>query len=240
LLNALRASGYWTLIEPYAGGSCNAFANPKAWVASGRKFRSQITFTPAANNAAGQCSNPTVAGPLGSRDLLHHELVHSLRQTTNQWIKLGLTLGLNGYQDYEEFYAVVATNVLATTGAAKGQAKSFVRGDYGSQPLDYDYYGDFGFYTSSPITFTTIDRYTQSLAKINAAFNPFAGYYSDPVKPEKLSLSEETERRAKQFEELRMWRLPYEIKQMDEAGKRLREGLLNRMGGGDPRLKKAD
>lgn len=192
LLTALGKNTYWTSIEPYTGnhGTCNAWTTPvKDQLVNKRRFRSRVEYT------GSETCNKDFAGL--PHEYLHHELVHAFRQTLDLWMPIGLPKGMEHYQDYEEFYAVLLTNILISD--ESNTFKSKLRGAYTVQrELAPEFADSLGFYRSSPYAFPIIDNfcskhreYTKSLVRVKGAFNPIAAMYTDRKKAEENSQAAE-------------------------------------------------
>lgn len=69
-----------------------------------RNFKSRVWFT------ASQTRTSDFASL--SSEFLHHELGHAFRQTSGRLLdQMSMPTGLEDFQDWEEFFAVILTNV---------------------------------------------------------------------------------------------------------------------------------
>lgn len=190
LLTALSKTGFWTRVTPYDAnrGPCEPQLNPvPSRKDGGRQFRSQVCFT-----ASETCQHRFATSPAG---YLHHELVHALRQTTNQWTPVPLGDDLEHYENYEELLAVVLTNVHISD--ESNRLKSKLRGSYKiRKELEPELAGSVTFFATSPLMFPLLSRfcgqqpeYTATLSEINAGFNPIAAIYQHDWAAELMSKS---------------------------------------------------
>lgn len=213
LLNAMKKSGYWTYIKPYDGrlGPCNArFASGK----TGEHKWSDVFFTPNSTSAspcAAALNNEKFNRGKLDHELLHHELVHSLRHLAAHYHTGGPVLGNDGMLLYgakdthiasanEELYAILITNIFVTDPSNKLE-KSGLRANWKTyEPLHRDYSDSFGFFQSGPTMHANVQMlcndlkdYCSALAAIPATFNPIAAFKKDPKKTQELSQSPEAQ-----------------------------------------------
>lgn len=190
LMTALSQIQFWTSIEPYNGahGACNSWADPvKDMKVGSGTFRSRVWFT------AAQVFKSDYAGL--PDEFLHHELVHAMRQTSGKWSPIGLPDELEQYKNWEEFYAVLLTNIYISDDS--NSRKSKLLGAYiKRKELEPEFSGSLTFFRRSSFVFPMIDQlcqkyqdYTQALSNVKADFNPIAAYYQDKKAAEKMSNS---------------------------------------------------
>jgi hypothetical protein len=128
-------------------------------------------------------------------EVLFHELVHAYRFVSGKHPahNARATGGLWRYDDAEEFFAVLITNIYISDPSTP--AKSGLRRDHhGHEPLEADLASSFGFFSSGAQAFEFIDRlckdhkqFTSDLCKIKAPFNPLMAYYHDRERARKMS-----------------------------------------------------
>jgi hypothetical protein len=196
--NARRFNSHVKIV-PYDGaqGRCNAYVQTEATPAG--KMAATVLFSPETWSRSGPCArilrdNTRNKATLPD-EVLFHELVHALR-TLAQIFKMPLlTGGLYRYEDFDEFCAILATNVHISD--RTNRVKTGLSSDHhGGRPLDKQLAGSLAFYQSGRNTFHWVERFctenrgfTELLAGVKADFNPLAAYYHDREKARKMSLS---------------------------------------------------
>lgn len=177
------------LIQPYLLNKCNAAENG-----------SLVNYSPYV--AMGPCSHKlssvTTNRALYPQELLFHELVHALRDASGHGTALApLNGALKGYDNMEEFVAVVVTNIFISDPTNKRADHLGLRkSHHGFTKLESALSDSKMFYSSSRRAFQLIDRFctqdswfTQRLAETQASFNPISVYYHDQAGARDLSNS---------------------------------------------------
>jgi hypothetical protein len=128
--------------------------------------------------------------------------VHSFRRLTKKNNRYALRRGLLQYDNNEEFYAVLVTNVFISD-PSNDYKSSLRQGHHApSQPLDKSLASSLKFFRSSRQAYQLIARFFQDhptfarqLAKSKAVFNPFAAYDRNPALARQMSESGEAQAR---------------------------------------------
>ena len=178
----------WVLIVPYGSeyyskyGKCNALAWDDRWpVQIGRTevMAAKLNFSPL-NFAHNPCNADPVSGPM---DVLVHELVHCERSLSRIMSDRKLGGALAGYENEEEYFAVVYANVYASVHSVGEVVSSGLRSDHGSGVLPAADM-DSAVFLSHPENRQLIQKYceqepglTKEVADVAARFNPFRSYY---------------------------------------------------------------
>jgi hypothetical protein len=177
-------------IVPYTGDYCNAKTDQATHNATGY-MQPTVRYSPGVFHKGGLCyadslKKDTNRG-LTPDEMLFHELVHAFRGASarDSGITGPLTGGLAGYDDEEEFIAVLMTNIYISD--PSNTSKTGLRKDHAThEPLEPGLAGSFAFYKSSKDVFTYIDALctenpalTKWVADVKAPFNPIAAYYKD-------------------------------------------------------------
>jgi hypothetical protein len=197
LLNSIRydasRNGGMIKIKPQEG-PCNAEAAPASFAGNPASI---VSFSPDDYADSGECGKRMrERGLNGARlpnETLFHELVHAFRMVAE--VNTGPTLagGLYKYDDFEEFCAILATNIYISD--RTNLVKSSLRQSHRSgRDLEGDLAGSFTFFRSGGNTFYWVQRFcrenigvTKALAGEKADFNPIAAYYHDPGKALEMS-----------------------------------------------------
>lgn len=217
LLRSIRYHGRWVRIEPHlpskiASKYCTADADGPTdtdkvmnqlsifQFAGFRKIAAVVRITPQRYGAGTDCDKIYNIYPDSYRpeayEILFHELVHAFRFVSGKHFDNGNPLrqvsgGLSLYDSTEEFFAILATNILASE--TKGNVRS---SHHGHHKIDDRLKGSFEFYKISTKAFHWVDRFckdhpyfTKELSKIKTSFNPLTAYYQNPAKASEYSRS---------------------------------------------------
>ncbi len=195
LLDSIRYHGLPTEIRPYTGGNCNAIGGGETPV--GGAFRGVVMYSPDTFSLHGACSATKSVKNRGLYwdEILFHELVHVFRNVSRKWNKQALIGGLYRYDDTEEFFAVLLTNIYISDRSNK--IKTGLRSDHhGFGPLQASFAEPFGFFASGMQTFTLVKQLVTDnhglsvrVANVNAPFNPIADYMASPERAERIARS---------------------------------------------------
>jgi hypothetical protein len=192
LLNSIRFHRVPVDIQPYTAGDCNSVGGSQV---VGGVTRGIVRYSPNTFSLHGACS-ATQSNPnrgLFWDEILFHELVHVLRAVSGKWSKRPLRGGLHRYDDTEEFYAVMITNIYISD--PTNRIKTGLRANHqGFSELDAAYSGPFGLYSASTIVFDLVKQFVNDnhgfstmVANSKADFNPIADYYASPDRAAELS-----------------------------------------------------
>lgn len=191
-------------IVPYDGsqGPCNSDVETEV---NAGIMSATVLFSPGTWDRSGPCGrilrdNTRNRATLPD-EVLFHELVHALRTLAQISQMPTLAGGLYRYDDFDEFCAVLATNIHISD--RTNRAKTGLSADHHSgRPLETQLARSFEFFQSSLTTFEWVARFcrenpgfTKALAGVRADFNPFWAYYHDPGKARKMSLAPLAEQR---------------------------------------------
>jgi hypothetical protein len=194
LLAAIKFHGRPVVIQPYAGVDCNATGGSQM---VGGARQGVVWYSPDTFSVHGACSATQSVNNRGLYwdEILFHELVHVFRGVSGKFLKQPVFGGLSKYDDTEEFYAVLLTNIYVSDRTNK--IKSGLRRDHkGFHALEPTLTQPWGFFASGRQTFGLIQRFVAENPGIsvrlandvaNAPFNPLADYYADRDKAERLS-----------------------------------------------------
>jgi len=193
LLDCIRFHGPSVEIRPYTNVDCNSsggFETPL-----GAAMRGFVAYSPDTFSLHGACPATKTAANRGLfwDEILHHELVHVFRGVSGKWNKVSLGAGLLRYDDTEEFFAVMITNIYISDRSNK--IKSGLRADHrGFNPLQPDLGSPFGFFASSSQVLPLVKQLVGDnhglavmLAHVDAPFNPIADYIASPDKAAEVS-----------------------------------------------------
>jgi hypothetical protein len=189
----------WDQKEANEWGARNATATPRIFADPIDKYRSkhiraQVDFSSRTWHAKGSgscCYDPGAT----SEEILFHEFVHAVRQIEESTSREKLKGGLSGYENVEEFYAVVLTNIFTsdpTNPRSKGRQ---LRADHsGFGTLNGTFSTSYGFFQSSRQAARLVrgfcsrhSAWANDLLGVRAPFNPIAAYLTDPKKCDQLS-----------------------------------------------------
>lgn len=195
LFRALRFHGVTVVVTRYDGsaGPVNAITENTGMDAAG-VILPRVRYSPEVFSRETACAvrMPQLARRGQREATVFHELVHALRMISTskqkQYSYPRTSGGLLHYDDYEEFVAVLSTNIyLSDPGNPKPLSLS---ADHRTvETLDPGLADSFRFFASSSSTYYYVDRFckenpwfTRALADRRATFNPLRAYYKDPVK----------------------------------------------------------
>jgi hypothetical protein len=204
LFNAIRnAGGDWVRIiprYPYVGYArdCNAdSADDSGYLTAGGRAKAWVRFSPHRFRQGGFCDRKDNSNRgFLPQEILFHELVHAMRYVTKKRHKEPVHGGLFKYDNTEEFYAVLLTNIFISD--PTNQTKSGLRQDHQSHlPLDQQLATSFEFFRSSPQVYPLVARFFRDHPQFaheiacssNATFNPLKAYDSNPAKAKAMSNS---------------------------------------------------
>jgi len=194
LLASIRFHGRPVVIQPYTAGDCNAVGGGQM---VGGALQGAVWYSPDTFSLHGACSATQSVQNRGLYwdEILFHELVHVFRNVSGKWAKQPVFGGLRTYDDSEEFYAVLLTNIYISDRSNK--IKSGLRRDHQTfAALEPTLTQPWGFFSSGTQTFGLIQRFVTDNPGISlriandvatAPFNPIADYYADRHRAEKLS-----------------------------------------------------
>jgi Effector protein len=211
LLEAIKrdGSGRWVRIIPWAyfknhgilwDHTCKADALGLTLSTGGGKYAVEVRYSPHLFAKGSYCVRSQYPDETSDRaaqphEVLFHELVHAYRYVSGKHPAKATraTGGLWRYDNAEEFFAVLITNIYISDPSTP--IKSGLRRDHqGHQQLEKDLASSFKFFNSGAQTFEFIDRLckdhkqlTSDLCKTKSRFNPLAAYYHDPVLARKMS-----------------------------------------------------
>ena len=161
----------------------------------GGTLRGFVAYSPDTFSLHGACSATHSVPNRGLfwDEILFHELVHVFRNVSRKWNQQGLTGGLFRYDDTEEFYAVMVTNIYISDRSNK--IKSGLRRDHQSfHPLEPDLAVPFGFFASGMEAFSLVKQFVSDnhgfsvkVAHVHAPFNPIADFLASPDRAERFS-----------------------------------------------------
>jgi hypothetical protein len=187
-----RAIRHWAVtikITPYDGseGRCNAFEEVDHITDAGVIWP-RVRYSPDTFGAEGPCVELSKPGQRAAT--LFHELVHAFRAiSTSSHKKYTYPLlsgGLFRYDNYEEFVAVLLTNIYVS-GPGNPHPMALSADHRAMVKMPPELANSFKFFASGSSTFYYVDRFckenpwlTRAISKVPARFNPLAAYYTDP------------------------------------------------------------
>lgn len=196
ILYKIRSEG-WLLIVPYTaefarknthGSSCNAvtFMLPDSVKAKDRT--AQVAFSASTYKKGSSCA---ASGPAKQPDsVLLHELVHAGRKLGLDARDVKLDGKLAGYENEEEFFAIVVQNIYVSEMYGRGAP---LRGDHGNGQLAAPLDNAWSF-MDVPENYKLVEKFCEQhtkvapmIAKADARFNPIKVYYElqkDVMTPE--------------------------------------------------------
>ncbi len=201
LLNAFQASQKWTRISPMFANTCNAGTSGLRSKddTTARYFLAEVTFEPYMYMSGSACykhKHLTQRSPGAKPDeVLFHELVHAYRQLSLLNNEKPLGGGLTLYENDEDFFAVMVTNIYITDFTNKsGTAPRADHHHY--RPLAKGLSHSFTFYQSSEQVLPLMDRFVKEcgvlaagLSKVPAHLNPLTAYFQNYHEVKALSKS---------------------------------------------------
>ena len=226
LLTSLRNKGKFrailppslTMVSPQnklvlnCGSSNFSFAVPVdvAVPSRGRTYIAEVHFDPSGYMSGSVCYRRRHRGSFAFNrgalpdEVLFHELFHSLRGSEAAG-NFGLNGGLSGYDDREEFLAVVVTNIYISD-YTNGHRSGLRGAHFNHSPLDANLSRSLTFFKSSPqvlplmrafVTTPSMRRLCEALCSVKASFKPVAAVMDRSLAPllEKLSQSDQSIKR---------------------------------------------
>jgi len=197
LLQSQKKTGRWIVVYPLKKDECNAhgYFVPHTVDANGRWYGGHLSYNPDVFMDGSRCYKRRRRSFGHAPDqVLFHELIHAHRSAAHLTpMHDSLDRGLAGYQDGEEFLAVVLTNIYISETKGKGMRGDYVSFDELKGPMS----SSIGFFASSPQVLTILTKFSKEqeflfneLAKVKAAFNPLAALKFHRAAVEKVSSSE--------------------------------------------------
>lgn len=166
LLTSLRRSiPLW--IVPYEGDVRNAITGQ---MSSELTEGVRIRYSPD-TWAIGTCKCARYYPGYGPIETLFHELVHASRISNFGFVGTNKR-PLENMQDYEEFLAVMMTNVLRSEWHAKKFGRDYTTGEYANQSEMEEFLRSKQDYLEALEYFLT-DPFVKQVARLPMAFNPF-------------------------------------------------------------------
>src|SRR5215510_670231 len=196
LLQSQKKTGRWIVVYPLKTDECNAhgYFVPHTVDANGRWYGGHLKYNPDVFMNGSRCYKRRRRSFGHAPDqVLFHELIHAHRSAAHLTpMHESLDRGLAGYQDGEEFLAVVLTNIYISETKGKEMRGDYVSFDELKGPLS----SSIGFFASSPQVLTILTKFSKEqeflfneLAKVKAAFNPLAALKFHRAAVEKASSS---------------------------------------------------
>jgi hypothetical protein len=208
LLRAIRKAGPFVRIIPRFpvvgfDRDCNADTIPIPPAPTpGARAQVEIRFSPHRFLPGGFCDKHDGSAANLPHEKLFHELVHALRMLTKKRSRVPEHGGLLRYDNNEEFYAVLVTNIFISD--PSNGFKSGLRQGHTAphQPLDKELASSFDFFRSGRRTYALIAQFfrdhpsfAHELACSRAVFNPLAAYDRSPARARQMSESGQAQAR---------------------------------------------
>ena len=203
LFRSLKRMAQWIDVYPLERVECNAHGGfPGTRVVNGRSYQGQLQFNPDVYMSGSPCyRHKHRSHGKESDQVLFHELIHAHRAAS--WLipnEDKLLAGLSGYQNAEEFLAVVLTNIYISETKGRGLRADYYSWDELSGPLSTS----IGFFGNSPQVLYILKQFARDqeflfdeLAKVKAQFNPLAAMKDHPDEVENVSYSRNSMEREK-------------------------------------------
>lgn len=192
LLADIRNHNSWVSVEPYENRPCNPAAFARRTVKDGRLFRSTVRISPEHIADGTPCAMRHRGGAVvEDHEILFHELVHTLRHVSQKWSGTDrLGGGLRGHNNFEEFVAILMTNIYASA-----NGKTALRaGHAGHSTMRHDLADSFSFFEISTQAFPLINQFdtdhpqlSARLKEVEAPFNPISAFGKDVDRVRRLS-----------------------------------------------------
>ena len=201
LFRSMKRMAQWIDVYPLTRIECNAHGGfPGTRVINGRSYQAQLQYNPDVYMSGSLCHIRRHRSFGREPDqVLFHELVHAHRAAS--WLlphHEKLIAGLSGYQNEEEFLAVVLTNIYISETKGKGLRADYFSYDELEGPLN----SSIGFFASSPQVLRILTEFAKDqvflfdeMAKVKAQFNPLAVMKEQPDQVDKVSFSKESMQR---------------------------------------------
>jgi len=198
LLRSLKRMAQWIDVYPLQKVECNAHGGfPGTRVINGRWYQGQLQYNADVYMSGSPCYKRRHRSFGKEPDqVLFHELIHAHRAAS--WLlphHEKLIAGLSGYQDEEEFLAVVLTNIYISETKGKGMRADYISYGELKGPLS----SSIGFFASSPQVLRILTDFARDqeflfneLAKVKASFNPLAAMKEHPDAVRKASYSKDS------------------------------------------------
>jgi hypothetical protein len=194
-----RSIRHWDVIvkiSPYDGsqGKCNAFQETDS-ISDAGVITPRVRYSPKVFGSGSPCA--ALSNPGQRAATLFHELVHAFRTVTtsshHSYTYPLLSGGLYHYDDFEEFIAVMVTNIYVS-GPRNPHPLPLSADHRALQRLSPELADSFRFFASGSGTFHYVDRFckenpwfTKALSEVGARFNPLMAYYKDRHRAEGYS-----------------------------------------------------
>lgn len=208
LLKAIGRGSKWVVIEPLNFANvCNAHGGERVGQKtepSGNiiKYGGVVKFEASVFSTGSSCyfkknTSSKAADPGGSTDeVFFHELIHAYRSAQGIRRQEALADGMFRYTSFEEFVAVVSSNVYISD--ITNKPSRFLRGAHrGHDALEKELSGSIAFFRSSPQVLTLMKQlhendkaFFEGLAGVKAWFNPFWSFIHQRNEAEAASRSD--------------------------------------------------
>jgi hypothetical protein len=209
LLSEIRRYNRWVSIEPYwsslshlsyMNNICSARATPVRLPRGTRMVDSVVQISPERLAQGTPCATRRRGGATADdHEILFHELVHAMRMVSDKWGAMNrLGGGLRDQDNFEEFVAVLVTNIYASH-----NGKPFVRaGHRDHSRMRGDLADSFRFFEISTQAYPLIKQFYADhpnlgalLTTVEVPFNPIWAYWKDADKARRLSEGAKAKRR---------------------------------------------
>jgi hypothetical protein len=197
LLASIKFHAKPVIIQPYTGTDCNSSGG---WKTVGGAVQGTVSYSPDTFSLHGACSVNKAAANARSGllwdEILFHELVHVFRGVSGKWNKTSLTGALVQYDDTEEFFAVMITNIYISD--RTNRIKTSLRANHNKnfRPQGAKFSEPWGFFTRGPQVFSLVKQFVEenhgfstrvATDLVDVPFNPIADYYADRYHAEDIS-----------------------------------------------------
>lgn len=198
LLQAVLDSGFFISIKPLNWAACNAHGAGITEITPRGTFKGRVAFDASVFEEGSHCFKSRLSSKYNrgghADEVLFHELVHALRGGLG--VNRGgvaLSGGLWRYNELEEFYAVVLTNIYISDETNKGSS-GLRAGHRGKMPLESYFSKSLSFFASSTQVLPLLkqlrkdqEKLFDELAKVKAQFNPLHAMVKYPDAVERMS-----------------------------------------------------
>ena len=200
LLREFQRYRVWVKIRPYTFEDvtnvklyCNAESGGNVEIEENRRYGAFVRASLERFSHGTVCARRSAKQGGAVRqphERLFHELVHALRNITEKTSYKHLRGGLKGYEEVEEFIAVLVTNIYASAGG-----KKVLRADWkGHRRLDCAFDGSLEYFRQGSMTYPIVaDFYAANkafcllLANIKARFNPIRAFVENTEQARRYS-----------------------------------------------------